>query len=436
RQEMLSKFFINANKEHTIELNDQFFKVKGSNNGGQEWRIKHHAEKLFFEWLSNWAIFMTKPSDLGYSDDKYNLPKLSINVHYVHFDYCPDDKLFFDKLDGIEDRAKLRNQSSESKISLIKELIEKENGQFIVWCGIDKESKIASEQIGDSVNVKGSDSIDYKEKAFIDFKEKKYKILITKPKIAAFGMNFQNANNMIFYGLNDSWELFYQAIRRCWRFGQDKEVNVHLVLSDQEQEIYKNILRKEAQTKRLKKEMIEMLKDYEKYQLNNQKIEITKPITEKIAGFNFTLWNGDSCEVIKELKNDSIDLSVYSPPFVDLFIYSDSVRDMGNSSNWNEFFEHYSYLCREILRVTKEGRLSCVHTSDIPAMANRDGYIGLKDFPGEVIKMHERIGWTFVGRAFIQKNPQSQAIRVKSKSLLFVQLNKDSSHSRPALVYQ
>jgi DNA modification methylase len=145
---------------------------------------------------------------------------------------------------------------------------------------------------------------------------------------------------------------------------------------------------------------------------------------------------GDSCERLKEIPDESIDLSVYSPPFADLFTYTDSPRDLGNSRGATEFFGHYAFIIREVLRVTKPGRLTCVHTSDIPAMQERDGYIGIKDFPGEVIRAYEKEGWVFVGRAFVQKNPQSQAIRVKSKALLFVQLRKDSTDSRPALIDQ
>jgi DNA modification methylase len=118
------------------------------------------------------------------------------------------------------------------------------------------------------------------------------------------------------------------------------------------------------------------------------------------------------------------------------FVYSNSERDLGNSRGWDEFFHHYEFIIKETLRVTKPGRIACVHTSDVPAMANRDGYIGLRDFPGEVIKAHSQIGWQFVGRCFVQKNPQAQAIRVKSKALLFVQMKKDSSCSRPALIDQ
>jgi DNA modification methylase len=159
-------------------------------------------------------------------------------------------------------------------------------------------------------------------------------------------------------------------------------------------------------------------------------------VMDQAIGDKWALYNGDSCEVLKGIPSSTIDLSIYSPPFADLFVYSNSPRDLGNSRNWDEFFDHYRFIIREMLRVTKPGRLSCVHTSDIPAMASRDGYIGVRDFPGAVIQAHEVEGWTFVGRAFVQKNPQSQAIRVKSKALLFVQMRKDSSDSRPALVDQ
>ena len=141
-------------------------------------------------------------------------------------------------------------------------------------------------------------------------------------------------------------------------------------------------------------------------------------------------------ERMQELDDESIDLSVYSPPFADLYTYTSSPRDLGNSRNWSEFFDHYRYVIRQVLRVTKPGRVTCVHTSDIPALKQSDGYIGLKDFPGRVIQAYEAEGWTFYGRAVISKNPQAQAIRTHSKGLLFVQLEKDSVWSRPALLDQ
>ena len=437
-QEMLSMFFINANKEHTIEFNGNLLIKKGTNKGGTEWRIKHHAEEKFFEWMSSWAMFMMIPSDLGYDDTGYILPPLNIKpIIKEVIGYHQEDVLFFDGLKGISDRAGVRADMVDIKIEILKELIHEPTNQWIVWCGLDKEASAAKKSIGEYCReVKGSDSIESKVRDLEDFQDGRYPVLVSKPKIAAYGMNFHNANNMIFFGLSDSWETFYQAIRREWRFGQVKEVNVYILLSSPELEIYENIKRKELQATRLRTKMIERMKLYEKGEIMDTEVVKEDYREETITGDTWKAMRGDSTIRLKELADNSIDLTVYSPPFADLFVYSNSERDLGNSRGWDQFFEHYAFIVDQILRVTKPGRLSCVHTSDIPAMGNRDGYIGLRDFPGRVIGLHEAHGWIFVGRAFIQKNPQAQAIRVKSKALLFVQMKKDSSHSRPALVDQ
>lgn len=436
QQEMLAMFFINANKEHTFIYDDIIMTKKGSNANGTEWRLKHHAEERFFEWMAKWSITMTKPSDLGYDDEAFTLPALNIKNVFVKHKYQPTGELFFTKLHGIEDRVNIRKEGIKYKLGEAKKLIESDPGQFIIWCGLDDEANALEKEIPDCVNVQGSDKPETKAEQFEKFQDGEFRVLITKPKIGAFGMNFQNANNMIFYGLNDSWETYYQAIRREWRFGQKNPVNVHLLLSEYEREILGNIQRKEKQAYRLKSNMIEKLKKLELSELHGEEYDFEKYMPETVKHDNWIAMRGDSCERLKEIADDSIDLSIYSPPFADLFVYSNSDRDLGNCKNWDEFFRHYKFIIQEVLRTTKPGRLSCVHTSDIPAMANRDGYIGIRDFPGEVLRAHEREGWIFVGRAFVQKNPQAQAIRVKCKSLLFVQMNKDSSHSRPALIDQ
>lgn len=436
RQEMLSMFFINANLEHTLEVNGKLYIKKGSNKGGQEWRLKHHAEEAFFEWMTKWSITMLYPSDLGYSDEGFKLPQLKINPIFIKTKFNSQDTLFFDGLHGIGDRINVRQDTAKEKIDIIKDLVSANGTQWIVWCSLDTESTLAKNHLNNVREIKGTDDYEYKATSFEEFQDGRFKVLVTKPKIGGFGMNFQNAHNMVFFGLNDSWETYYQAVRRCWRFGQKKEVNVYVILSEFEREIFENIKRKDLQAQRLRLKMIEKLKDLEKGEVKGMEIEREEYKTDKVEGKKYIAHLGDSCEVMKTLKDNSVDLSVYSPPFMDLFVYSNSNRDIGNCRNAEEFYKHYEFIVQQVLRITKPGRLSCVHTSDIPAMANRDGYIGLKDFPGEVLRLHEKNGWIFVGRCFIQKNPQAQAIRVKSKSLLFVQLNKDSSHSRPALVDQ
>ena len=160
----------------------------------------------------------------------------------------------------------------------------------------------------------------------------------------------------------------------------------------------------------------------------------TSVITQDF-GDQFAAYNGDSAEVLQSLPDNSVDMSVYSPPFgSQLYVYSNSDRDLGNARTDDEFFGHYRYIIRELLRVHKPGRVTCVHTADIPAMMMRDGYMGLKDFPGQVIQAYEAEGWVFWGWAVVTKNPQSQAIRTKAHALLFKTLNRDSTNSRPAIL--
>lgn len=159
-----------------------------------------------------------------------------------------------------------------------------------------------------------------------------------------------------------------------------------------------------------------------------------QPYVEDIAtGNGWTAMLGDSCERLAEIADASIDLSVYSPPFASLFTYSPSDRDLGNSRDRGEFFEHYRYIIDEMLRVTKPGRLSVVHCQQVATQKGRDGAIGLSDFRGEIIRAHVEAGWIFHGEVTIDKDPQAQAIRTKATSLMFVTLNKDSAMSRPAM---
>jgi DNA modification methylase len=430
--EMLATYFVNANKEHTYVINGQAWRKKGSNKGGQEWRLKHHAEQPFFRWLASWAITITKPSDLGYDDDGFILPPLNIMPLFVDVQYTPDDQLIFTHLHGIEDRSKIRRHTLDGRLDALVTIVQPSDDQWIVWCGLDAESSAVTKALN-AVEVKGSDRPEDKALAFEDFQDGKFRILVTKPKIGGFGMNFQNAHNMAFFGLNDSWETWYQCIRREWRYGQVEPVDVHVIMSDLESEVYQNVMRKDAMAQRLRQGLIENIRAYEQDELEMQESTVEHQV-ETVHGQNFTAMLGDSCERLAEIGTETIDLSVYSPPFADLYTYTDTERDLGNSRGWGEFFAHYSFIIGELLRVTKPGRLTCVHTSDVPAMANRDGYIGLKDFPGEVIRAYEAAGWVYHGRSFVQKNPQAQAIRVKSKALLFTQLRKDSASSRPALV--
>lgn len=435
--EMLAMFFIHANKViETDAGNGRIMKTKQSGDKGQEWRIRNYAREHFYEWMSSWSISLRKPSDLGYDDDGYNLPSLNIKPLFVDVDYKPDDQLFFTGLSGIQDRHRVRTVTLAERVKIAAEIVNKSDEQWLVWCGLNEEGDALQEAMPGAVQVQGSDALENKISAIQDFQDGKTRVLITKPKIAGFGMNFQNSHNMVFVGLSDSWEAYYQCIRRQWRFGQKMPVNVFIVLSEVEREIYDNVMQKETIARRMSDELISRLKKYEKDEIMNQVFVKTDYKENTVHGREFTAMLGDSCQRLEEIAENSIDLSVYSPPFADLYTYSASELDLGNSKNWDEFFEHYAFIIRQILRVTKPGRMTCVHVSDIAAMQMKDGYIGLRDFPGAVVSAYMAEGWTFFGRAIVTKNPQAQAIRTKAHGLLFATLRKDSSDSRPAILDQ
>jgi DNA modification methylase len=233
--------------------------------------------------------------------------------------------------------------------------------------------------------------------------------------------------------LSDSFEAYYQCIRRSWRFGQKKPVNVNIVLTEFEREIFDNVISKEKEAVKMSESLIKNVQQYEKAELDGIFINGWEYKENTVNGDAWVLMQGDCVERIKEVKDESIDMSVFSPPFIDLYSYSPTERDIGNSKNKQDYENHFNFLIPELLRVTKEGRICAVHVADVPAMMVRDGYIGMKDFSGDVIRMFEKHGWIFDARIPIDKNQQAQSIRTHTKALTMTQFEKDRSWLRPAL---
>ena len=238
---------------------------------------------------------------------------------------------------------------------------------------------------------------------------------------------------MAFLGLSDSWESYYQAVRRCYRFGQEKPVEAIVVLADIESAVYENIKRKEAQATEMRERLVEHVQNYEREEILAPEIGEFTYATNDVSRDGWRMMLGDSAESLQKLPESSVGLSVFSPPFMSLYTYSPTERDLGNSGSPEEFFDHFRFIIDELLRVTEPGRNCCVHCAQVPATKLYDGYIGLKDFRGDLIREFIKQGWTYYGEVCIDKDPQAQAIRTKAKSLMFVTLNKDSSALRPAL---
>lgn len=259
------------------------------------------------------------------------------------------------------------------------------------------------------------------------------KILISKSTIFGFGLNLQHCNNILFLGLNDSFEQMYQAIRRCWRFGQKKEVNCYIVTSDREQLVVDNIRRKERDFEIMMNEMRNNMESYCKESIQEAKKETDSYITDYREGRTWQMYRGDCCEVIKEIPSDSIHYSIFSPPFASLYTYSNSERDMGNSKDYNQFFTHFQFLVKELYRVIMPGRLLSFHCMNIPTLKSRQGFIGIQDFRGDLIRLFQNSGFIYHSEVVIWKDPVIAMQRTKALGLLHKQLKKDSCMSRQGI---
>ncbi len=248
-----------------------FFVHDSDSTAENGWRLKRHAETAFYRWLASWGMSIRKPSDLGYSDDGYTLPPLTIQPVFVKTEYSLDvnNQMAFVPmgLKGITDRAKVRRGTLEERVTAAAAVVNRDSEQWIVWCGLNDESALLAKMIPDGVEVKGSDSPDTKAAALEAFQSGKHRVLISKVAICGFGMNFQNAHKMVFVGLGDSFEQYYQAIRRCYRFGQKKAVEVYIVLSELEEPIYRNVLRKEAEARKMSEKLIANVKEFEREEM-------------------------------------------------------------------------------------------------------------------------------------------------------------------------
>ena len=212
----------------------------------QKWRLKGHAKNDFWQWMCSWACYIRKPSDIGHTDSAFVLPQLK--THHVTVEDVDNDTdlLFAMPASTLSERQQARKRTIQDRVNATAQLCNGDANQWLVWCNLNAENDALAKAIPDAVTVKGSDSIDKKTKALMGFTDGSVRVLVTKPSIAGFGMNWQHCNNMVFTGLSDSYEQFYQAVRRSWRFGQKKQVNVYVVTADTEGAVVSNIKRKEA----------------------------------------------------------------------------------------------------------------------------------------------------------------------------------------------
>ena len=408
RNEMLAMYFVHDSSDTS------------------KWRIKGHAVGKFYDFMAEWSIMISKPSDIGFEDTGYVLPELNIITEQITTPKKNNGQFWNDTAVSATTFNQELRTTKDYRLRYAADFANSHPEEsIIIWVKHNDEGKALKKMIPDSVEVSGSDKKEFKEKALFDFASGKYKVLITKTEIASFGMNFQNCHEQIFISPDFSFEKLYQAIRRSYRFGQTKEVNIRLAVTDTMQNVKDAIDRKQEQFEEMQKHMREAMRR----KMSEISIEKNYDVETEIKEL-YMISRGDSCHLTKQIKDESIGFSVFSPPFAELYTYSSHIEDMGNSKDYNEFIFHFGFIVKEIFRIMKQGRNVAVHCMDLPIQKGKEGFIGLRDFSGMLIKLFSDEGFIYHSRITIWKDPVTEMQRTKALGLLHKQVKKDSTMSR------
>uniref|UniRef100_UPI0035630B9F helicase-related protein n=1 Tax=Gemmatimonas sp. TaxID=1962908 RepID=UPI0035630B9F len=296
RAEMLATFFVH--------------------DGGatQDWRLKGHARTDFWKWLASWAVMLRHPADLGFNGSGYDLPPLVTAQHTVETT-ATDGALFAMDAHTLQERIAARRESVTERAEMCAALVNANRDPWVVWCHLNSEADALLARIPDAVEVRGADDHDTKRETLLAFAEGRVRVLVTKPSIAGFGMNWQHCAHMAFVGVSDSWEQYYQAVRRCWRFGQTRAVSVHVISADTEGAVVANLNRKDAQADELARELVAHMADLNKITLGGTVRQSDEYVEDLASGDKWTLYRGDCVERLREIPDASVGFSVHSPPF-------------------------------------------------------------------------------------------------------------------------
>ncbi len=407
RNEMLAMFFVH--------------------DGGEtaKWRIKGHAVKTFWQWVSTWAVMVHKPSDIGFSNDGYDLPSLNYIERKIETSHRENGKLFNDVAVSATNFNQELRLSKIERLSQVADIVNNSTESFIIWIKQNEEAAELKKLIPEAIEVSGSDSNEYKKEMLLGFGHDKFRVLITKTKIASFGLNYQNCHNQIYASLDFSFEQLYQGIRRSYRFGQKQAVNIWLITTDTMSNVIESIKRKQKQFNEMQTQMQDAMN--EAFKTKEAKEHRT---VKNVINQNYEIYHTDCVKGIRSLPDESIGFSIFSPPFAELYTYSDHLEDMGNSKDYKEFLMHFNFLVKELYRVLWSGRNVAVHCMDLPIQKGKEGYIGLRDFSGMIIQAFQEAGFIYHSRVTIWKNPVTEMQRTKALGLLHKQIKKDASMSR------
>lgn len=397
-------------------------------DGGEtsKWRLKGHAIDTFYQFVGSWSIMLSKPHDIGFPQDGYVLPSLNLIEEQIETEKRDNGELFNNTaISATNFNQELRVTKIE-RMDKVANIVNNSNENFIIWIKQNEEGELLRSLIPDAIEVKGSDTLEYKESKLIGFANNEFRVLITKTKIAQFGLNYQTCSNQIFASLDFSFEGLYQAIRRSYRFGQKNEVNIYIITTDTMKNVIESINRKQKQFIIMQNEMSKAVNA----NISGKLMTLINYDTEEVKNDQYFIKRGDCVQLIQNVPSESVGFSVFSPPFAELYTYSSHVEDMGNSKDYNEFLTQFGFLVKELFRVLQSGRNVAVHCMDLPIQKGKEGVIGLRDFSGMILKSFEEAGFIYHSRITIWKDPVVEMQRTKALGLLHKQVKKDSTMSR------
>ena len=391
----------------------RFFQ-RDSQKAGQL-KLYENKKKEFWSWVSTWAAFINTPADLGYDSTGYDMPSINIIEHCIKYDIKdqPLNKwgeaiLFKDLSKSLLEVSKEKRDSLFARINKATEIAEGIGGNTIIWHHLEAERTLLESNFKGTnyASVFGSLPNEKKEDLLIGFSEGKYKYLLTKPKIAGSGCNFQDASSdMIFAGIDYKFNDFIQAIHRCYRFGQKNVVNVHIIYTENEYEVMKTLKEKWAKHIELNQQMIELVKT-NGLNSNLIKSQMERQVFangRKMIYDNVIVYNNDTVTVHsdkKEMPDNSVDMILTSIPFGDHYEYSDNYNDFGHNHGNENFFKQMDFLTPNLLRTLKPGRIAAIHVKDRIRYSYQNGtsFTTIADFSGQTVAHFLKHGFYLMGK--------------------------------------
>lgn len=374
-----------------------------------------HKEKEFWFWISSWGTFLTKPSDLGYSDKGYDLPPIKYYYHEIKvdhqtagFDKYGEGKLFRDAALSLKDASKEKRDSISTRLDKAMQIIDANpNDRFIVWHNLESERDAINKRLGKGYDVYGSQDLEEREKRIIDFSYGDMKYLSTKPEIAGSGCNFQRyCHKAIFLGIDYKFNDFIQAVHRIYRFLQTEEVEIHVIYTESEQEILKTLEQKKIQHYHLVEQMTNIIKEHG---LNSNlfftKMVRTMGIERNVIKHElYTASNNDCVLEARQMQDNSVGLVLTSIPFSNHYEYTPSYNDFGHTKDNKEFWEQMDFLTPELKRILIPGRVAAIHVKDriLFSSMTEFSFPTVSPFHAEAIFHFLKHGFGFLGMITIE----------------------------------